>query len=468
MRNDFPYFFSSWNAALWTIIITAVIGSVVLSGTFSDALFSVFLLPIFFLLIWITCSLLLTYTNRSYIVLLFVWSLTIRLLSVYIFSEVMNNYIGIPFLSYKDDYVYNEVAHEIAERWRGFGIGFYDDIRFSKGAYSGFPNFSAALIYIFGDSMFVPRIGNAFLSAFSCVTAYKICRSYAPLAESKVVGIIFMFSPLLITFASLQLKDTLLLFLTLTAIHANIKILTGRINIKTLLQFAVSVFFMAFIRTAAIVPIIGAYLFTLLLSAERNKILKLALAIVLVYCVIYALDHISLITGMDIDSYFDSRYQSMSGRTIKDTNAGIAGTSLAKLVGAPLYLLAGFFLPPPLIISLPDAETINYELFGLLFHYSLLPFLCIAFFRAIKNRKQMVIPFFLALVFLLFKVGQANSVMSILSGRQSLSTMTVMYLLLPLCLKDIGKKNTRTVIVAISIIIMYAYAMIRLYSRGLL
>lgn len=450
------------------MIICAIAGSVALTQSFSDALFSLALLPVFYVLIVFANSQLQKNKPGHYVVMLFLWAFAARLLAVYIFGEVLTEYIGMPFLSNKDDLVYDQVSSEIADRWRSSGLGFYDDIRFSTGVYSGFPNFSAALKYLFGNSPYVPRIGNAFLSAISCVTAYKICRSYASPGEAKLVGIIFLFSPLLITFASLQLKDTLLLFLTLTAINANVKILKGKINAIVLLQFILSLFFMAFIRTAAILPVIGAFIFTLIFTRRKNKVSITVLAIALVCCLIYIWSYISITSGVDIEHYFSSRYEVLSTRTISDTDAGIASTSLGKLVGTPIYLITGLFLPAPTIVGLPNAETINYDMFGVIFHYSLLPFLCISFFRSIKRRKEMVVPFFLAMVFLLLKVGQATSTMAILSPRQSLSTMFVMYLMLPLCFDDIGKRRTRSIIICATIVVMIGYAIVRLYSRGLI
>ena len=472
-KSKVRLFFKAWLSSLLLLVISAVAGSMLLRQLLSDFIFSFFLLPVIIGFVYFIYSKWNDFSNSTYIRLLFWWSLFIRICSIFAFDSILTSYIGMPFLSFKDDYIYNLVAQEIAERWRTSGIGFYEDILYSTGSYSGFPNFSAILMYIGGDSYLFPRFGNAVLSAFSCVTAYKICRSYADQDKSRFVGLIFMFSPLLITFSSLQVKDILLLFLCLVAIHASIKILKGEIFLTTIAQFTVALWGMVFIRPAAMVPIVAAFIVTLMYSSihhdSRKIVIKTVVLIVILAGVFYSWNKISEISGgNNSDDYFTSRYDSMTTREIGNTDAGINKTSLAKIAGTPLYLLLSLFLPPPMIVELSGEETINYASWGILFHLSLLPFLCVGLFRSIKYRREMIIPFYLALLFLFFKVGQASSVMSIFSPRQSLSTIFVMYLMLPMCGFDtLNNKKSRLIIMLISILIMYSYAVVRLYTRGL-
>lgn len=78
-----------------------------------------------------------------FVLLLMLSSLVFKVFAVLIFEYLMLDTVGIPFLSYKDDYVYNEAATKIVGVWNTRGFGFYRDISFSTGFYSGYPNFSA-------------------------------------------------------------------------------------------------------------------------------------------------------------------------------------------------------------------------------------------------------------------------------------------------------------------------------------
>ncbi|MCP9613010.1 glycosyltransferase family 39 protein [Coprobacter tertius] len=428
-------------------------------------------LPVFFAVAYYTYKGWIKISRRTFIFNLFIVSLFIRICSVFILVTILNHYIGIPFLSYKDDYNYHNAALEILNRWKVFGMGFYSDIFFSTGSYSGFPNFSAFLMNIFGESIYVPRIGNAVVSSFTCVIAYKICRTYADESSSRLVGILFMVSPLVFVYSSLQLKDTLLLFFILLAIKANINLFYNRKILTSIILVSLSYFSMIFIRPATIVPIVGAYLLVYAYYSKRMKksSTKIIFLILTITLLIYGWNYISNVGGIEsTDVYFGSRLESMQTRTISSSDAKISNLGVAEILGAPLYLLMGIFLPSPLIVDLPDAETINYDSFAMVMHLSLLPLLVVAILYTLKYRKTMLVPMYILMIFILLKIGQANSLLTIFSPRQSLGTLMSMYLLLPVYFTGSRKIKLQRAVFALSILITIVYAGIRLYTRGLI
>jgi hypothetical protein len=445
--------------------------SIIFSQKFPDFLVTILMLPIFYFGVLIFNDFGQKISNNSFIIFEFIVSFIIRLISIFIIERVLKYYIGIPFLSFKDDYEYHEVAIQIAERWKLSGIGLYSDIPYSIGVYSGFPNFSAFLMMLFGNNYYVPRIGNAIISSFTCIVIFQIIKKVSSIQLAKEISIIFTLSPLLFTIAAFELKDTLLLFFCILAIDGIIGILK-KIKVSWL-KLSFSIFVMLFIRPAAIIPIIIPFILLLIYLTIKNKSIKrmgdliiLFVSLMIISNYIVSIFYINLFG--DNTSYFTSRFIAMTTRTVaKNTRAAIATTNLAKYVGAPLYLIFSIFLPVPLIVNLANAETINYSAYGLLFHVSLLPFLVNALISAIRNRNNNLYQFYIALVFICFKIGQSFSLMSILSARQSLSSLFVMYLLLPSYTNDALNKKSRMIIYITSIIIMYTFSIVRLYVRSI-
>lgn len=407
-------------------------------------------------------------SEKKFILFLFINALFVRIIGVFVMKEILMAYMGMPFLSYKDDYIYNNESIEIMHRWELSGVGFYDDIAFSSNTYSGFPNFSAALMFLFGPSPLVPRIGNAVLSTFTVILGYLICRKYAPKKSTRFIGVLLAYLPLTITFSALQLKDTLLLFFTVLGIYSCINILQNHRLLLSILLLVISLIGISFGRPATIVPVFGALIITIIYNIfsrySSNNVLKLLSIIITIALLVKGYQYLETIGFVSVSDYFDSRYKILSESSIYDSKAQITRYSFAKYLGAPLYLLGALFLPPAVLVDV--GETINYSAWVMLEHYAFLPFIIPAIFVSFTNRKTEPIPFYLLIVYLLFKIGQANSVLTSLSVRQSLGTLFVMYLMLPMYRPP--KKHWTNVIVFVSLFIIAIYNMVRLYTHGML
>jgi len=461
-----------WVKYLTIYIAITLVVSILFSQYFPDFLISVLVLPGFlFVIIYLFYYTTYKFDVNTYIITIFAASLIIRIVSIIILSKILIHYVGIPFLSYKDDYIYHQSAIAITERWKSNGIGLYPDIPYSIGTYSGFPNFSALLMMIFGTSYYVPRLGNAVVSSLTCILAFRIIKGTNSIEAAKQTAIFFLFSPLLIVFSSLQLKDTLLVLLCLMSIDGSIGLLKG--SGLSIIEVVFSLFMMIFIRAATIVPIIFALLIVLVYLFIKKRSFKtisyVTIIIVMIVVVSNVADFLFKVDLFGSDSgYFSTRLTSMLTRTVtEDTNAAITGTRLSKYAGPPIYLVLSLFLPSPLIVNFKNMETINYTAFALLFHFSLLPFLVSSLISAIRNRKENIYQFYIALVFIFLKIGQAFSLMSILSPRQSLPTISIMYLLLPSYNKNTPRKTFRIEVFFASLIITMGYALLRLYTHSL-
>ena len=164
-----------------------------------------------------------------------------------------------------------------------------------------------------------------------------------------------------------------------------------------------------------------------------------------------------------MDRYFETRSSMMRSTRIQDSDSMIRNFSFSKFFGAYLYILGGFFMPPALLVDL--GEAINYPAWGVLQHYAFLPFLIPAIINSFIKRKEHPVPFFILIVYLLFMVGQANSLFAVFSPRQTLGSVFAMYLLLPMYKKP--KRGRATLIIIISLVVLSSYNIVRLYSHGL-
>ena len=374
-----------------------------------------------------------------------------------------------PFLSYNDDYNYQEASVAIMQRWKMTGFGFYNDLEFSSTTYSGFPNFSAALMMIFGTSPLVPRIGNAVLSTITCLIAYAIVKGYAENNRARFVCIILVALPLTISISAMQFKDTLLLFFISLSLYGSISIIKGKRIVLSVLLVVISYIGCSFGRPAVIVPMAIALIIMIIRSfyisrKQGNLILKIFSLMAIVFLLIYGYQTLNKFGFEDIDIYFDSRYHKLAEGNLQDSNVGIRNMSVAQYLGAPLYFLGGLFLPPPLLIAIND--TINYAAWTVLIHYAFLPFLVIAMWECIVQRNEYATPFFLLLVYAFFRIGQANSLLSSFSPRQSMATIFIMYLLLPMYKQ--GKGEWEKIIIGLTLLTMFAYNIVRLLSHGMI
>lgn len=468
-------FFIKWHNYLFYFLLVSFSGSLLLTGQLFVFHLSLFLFIFIFIFTksyyWINLKTL----SKNFILKTFIISFVIRVFFVGVFYFILEYFVGIPFLTLKDDYSYYLSSAKIAEQWSLSGIGLVNNVGFSTGFYSGYPYFSAFCTYFFnGDPIIMPRIGNAFFSALTVILVYKLTRLYSAEKESRLVAVIFMFSPLFITYSSLQLKDTILLFLSLVIIYFLSKTLLNKITSVGILLIILCSGLIILFRAAALIPIFGGFFFIILFNifnkTIRNNWKNYFYVIPIIagfYFIWFNLSANGFISST-IEAYVESRSAFILDGDYQNSSIKLSDSNFSNLLSTPIFLLGSFFLPPFLIVSLPDAETINYAFVGMLTHFSLLPFLIIAVFNTIKFRKNFLIPFFILVLFIFFKIGQANSLVSIFDPRQSLTTIALMYLLLPMYFIRTSKKRMLSIIIVISIIIIISYAFVRLSSRGLI
>ena len=151
---------------------------------------------------------------------LFYNALWIRLLYViliYFFYQAMT---GKPFeFQAADAEGYHNEAIWLVGLFRAGKLSIYSDYINGRFSDMGFPVYLAIYYYIFGAVIIIPRLANAFLGAWMCVSVYKLAlRNFGP-AAARLAAIMAMLLPTLIYYCGLHLKETLMTYLCVAFIE---------------------------------------------------------------------------------------------------------------------------------------------------------------------------------------------------------------------------------------------------------
>ena len=414
--------------------------------------------------------------SKNYTFNIFVFSLIIKVLFVLIIANYLQYSNSMPFLSYNDDYNYEWISSEIARRWESDGIGFYNDILFSKGFYSGYPNASALAKYFFGDTFYVPRIMNAVFSSLTVVIFYKTLLFFSTEKFARIVSYIFCISSLFIFYASFQLKDTILLFLVSSLLYYLGGLLFNRFGLKNIIYVVVCSILLMFFRAATLFPIYLSLIVVFVFIRDRrfnlfsNTKLLLSLSLLLV-AFIFSWKYLFFndILPFDAFSYYDSRTNYEGRADSRSGSNSIDRLGILALFLGPLYVVLSVFLPTPVFVDIFTARgELNYSFIPLIDYYALLPLGIVAMVYVIKKQRNNKFFMFLFLFMLFYKLGQARS-MSIFDSRQSLPAIYAIYVLIGLSeRKDFFNfyKKYYKIIFAILVFVMISFSFVRIYLRS--
>lgn len=144
----------------------------------------------------------------------FLTSLTIRIIYVviiYFFFEYMT---GKPFeFSAADSEGYhNEALWIIDLLGQGRFSAYFTEYTRDYGD-RGYPLFLFGIYFIFGSSIIIPRLVNAFLGAWMSIITYKLVKRNFGESPARIAAILTMLLPNLIYYSGLTLKETLMVFL---------------------------------------------------------------------------------------------------------------------------------------------------------------------------------------------------------------------------------------------------------------
>ena len=157
-------------------------------------------------------------SEKRYVENVFWGALALRIVwviaSYYFYSAVT----GQPFeFQARDSHGYHEDAMWLAgEPWSTTWGYLFGSVMFAD---SGFPFYLTVIYKLFGPVIIIPRLINAFLSAWTCVLVYKMSSRTFGEEVGRMAGIMMVFMPNLIIYCGYHLKETLMLFLMVACLE---------------------------------------------------------------------------------------------------------------------------------------------------------------------------------------------------------------------------------------------------------
>lgn len=287
---------------------------------------------------------------------IFYIALTIRVLYVifsYLYFEAMT---GSPFeYDSMDAQLYDMKAKWLelvvrTQNFKEFDIFIADGI-----SDVGYVVYLGFIYFIFNDSIFFARIIKAILGSITCVFVYKLTvRNFGEMA-GRIAAIMCVFSPNLIFYCGLHLKEVEMVFLTLLFIDRadwalrqnNLKI----INIIVLLLIAMLTFSF---RTVLGVVLFCSFGLAVLLSSHKliNKSKKIVIAFFSVlFVAVVVLNSTSIMKEVTevVNEGGSQQKANMEWRSRREN-----GNKFAKFAGAAVFAPLVFTIPFPTMVETPN------------------------------------------------------------------------------------------------------------------
>lgn len=348
----------------------------------------------------------------------------VRVIGIFIFYFTMTYDYGTLFSSGGDDSYYDLRCWQLAQSFP-----------FLKGVYipfhaRGYYYIGSFLYWVFGHNILIPRFLNAFAASLTVIFLYSISKRILDEKKARIAIYLFIFFPDLIWFSSLQLKDTLLIFLIVFSVWLVFQ-LTENLGLLRkgicVLMLILSIIAMVTIRDTAAYLVFLSFIVSLPLIWGRisNKWGAWVVIIILILGVFIGSrmgterkDMLQVIVRSRVIDQFSSLESRIhfQERVIDQFGYHTARESLAlsiytgnpfkKVLLLPVGFLVSWILPfPPWKLIVNEEITRNIYFFGSLFWQTILPFFVIGVLQTIKGIRTREIRietvFLLSLIFVM-------------------------------------------------------------------
>jgi hypothetical protein len=307
---------------------------------------------------------LISYCQKNYIKLnekrfikkIFRLSLGLRVFAMLFYYSLFYYITGTEFdIEAQDAVWYDEIAQLTSASlldgtfsWIKFLIdvkGNFDD--------SGYILFLSIIYSIFDNSIIIARLIQTLISAFTVVLIYKIGKDIFGEKTAKITAILTAsFQPLLL-YASIHLKETLMIYFLLLFIYHSIQLLKKH-NFVSVIVILFSFFALLSFRTVvgltALVSLIGYLMISGKYSIAKKGIVFFTMCIILYFLVI----NISLLDDVVEKAKRYAGMQTESKVSVGGTSQdGLVsgGQSFAKYAGGGVFLLQSIVMPYPSMVK---------------------------------------------------------------------------------------------------------------------
>ncbi len=405
---------------------------------------------------------------------LFVVSFIVRIVEAVGLIACCRFFYDSPFTSPTDDSRYHEAMIWISRYWHEYGFKpiVASKIEYLGGEYSGYPYFGAIMMQFFGDNVYAARIGNAFLSSLTVLFAYGIMRSYLDKTHAYFGAVMIAFAPIFVVYSACNLKDSALLLAVASSLWAMTNLAMWKHWWLSVFCLVSAFSFMIFCRPAIIfILLVSGCVFYIYRAMKMKGSPVFIFTLILVFFLLLFLwKHFDKV-GLSRDfSEIIERMRVGADRTIQNDTQVNLGKTIAMIIGAPFFTLFSPFLPLGVYVNTgQDANQYwggsYYASHAMLTVMSLLPVAFLGIAEAWRRRSVYQTPILLIVFFVIYKCVQAQNLLSILSPRQTLPAIFILYLLIPLGTSRLGESKTSVRLInACSITAIVVYNVYRVYS----
>jgi len=274
----------------------------------------------------------------------------------------------------------------------------------------GYFYWNAFLFLIFGYAPLAPKLVNAFLGTASALLAYRLAGELAGKGPARLTGLLTMFFPSLVLWSTLNLRDPVVLLVTLALFLSVVRLRTrpsGRSFFAVVLGITLLLLFRDYIAAMAIFGLVGASV----LSEGRGLPVNLLVGAVLFGLAILAYQRFGLGANWVESASFEAISQQRSfmaeGATAFRPDVDIS-TPLRGLQFLPTGL--AFFLLSPFpwqIGSTLSLMTLPEQIVW----YAMMPFVVTGGLYLVRRRYQVFSPIlvFLALTTSVYALVEGNA-----------------------------------------------------------
>jgi hypothetical protein len=289
-----------------------------------------------------------------------------------------------------DAFLYADYAKQWAEH------GLRGDGPWNGINYQGIVFYYALLFYIFGFNPAVGVIANCALGALTAGFLYKLVHQCSPESVAYRAAVLFAFLPESILWGSLLLKESLVTFLFVFALHeAAVAVRTMRTTPALLAVLAVALLLQFRIVLAVVAIVSIAAMIVLVYRRSLGRLALASAALILLAAIVTRFSTNTLIAayGNPLSPAFYAKYIEVFGARPPEANAAIPGSSLGimtsgaltegKFYWIPVRFAMYYIVPPPWATGLGSFDPFRMASAALV--WAALPAMCVGLFLLLRR-----------------------------------------------------------------------------------
>ena len=220
----------------------------------------------------------------------------------------------------------------------------------------GYPFYLGLIYYVIGENLLVPRLIKALLSSYICLFVYRITRNNFGESTGRIAGIMAMLLPNLIYYCGLHVKETEMVFLTVSFVYvADRLIRSRRLKLSDIVWLVLLTASLFFVRTVLATCLIGSLALAALFTSHRVSALGKRLGLLLILGAGFF--YISTTPLSDnISEYLQGRNKNLARqmRSIAIYRNKGESNKLAMYGSRSIFLPLMLIAPFPTLVNIPD------------------------------------------------------------------------------------------------------------------